>query len=580
MSQEKVGTVTPLRTLKALIIEDQEDDAVLLITMLKRAGYQPYYLRVDTLPALEQALKHEWDIVFSDHSMPTMDGMDALSKVREHNRDIPFIFVSGTIAEDAAVQAMRNGAQDYIMKGNLKRLIPAVQRELHDSQVRSERRRAEQRLRYLTHFDGLTGLPNRFYFLEQLERTLTRLASESQIAAILHIDLDRFKTMNDSLGYDAGNLLLQAVSRRLEQHVSNRGIVARLATDEYAIFATGFSNRTEIRKFAFSVLACLERPYEILECSFYFTSSIGVAIYPDHGKTAVDLLGNADIATNRAKDEGGKSCRFFEPTMAVRLEERLVLERNMRSGLADGEFYLLYQPQVDLSNGKIIGVEALLRWNNRERGIVSPGSFIPLAEETGFIIPLGEWVLHEACQQINRWRASEFGSVTIAVNVSARQFHDNNLPKLLKEILSEHKVDPRNLKIEITESVIIRDAIKACRVFSEIKELGVELALDDFGTGYSSLAYLKAFKVDYLKIDQSFVRGLEDDENGRTIVSAIIAMANRLSIKTIAEGVETSEQYRLLCQMGCDIGQGFLIGKPMIANSIQELSHEQYRSTR
>lgn len=560
------------KPINCLIIEDQDDDAVLLAGMLRRNGFAVNYQRVETLVDLKNALEsHEWDIVFSDHAMPTMNGMDALETVRAHNQHVPFIFVSGTIGEDLAVEAMRTGAQDYIMKDNLKRLVPAVKRELRDSEIFKAQREAEQRLYFLSHYDSLTGLPNRFHFIENLKRICEAAKEQNKSVAVMYIDIDRFKAINDSLGYEAGNLLLQEVAARLNRCARNNNLVSRLASDEFALIYDQSGDDADLQAYVQSVYDCIEQPYFIRSCSMFFSSSVGVSIFPDNASNATDLLGNADIATYRKKDEGGRGVKFYDPAMSVQLEERLALEQLMHQGMEKNEFYLVYQPQIDLSNDKIVGVEALLRWNNAQRGLISPCNFIPLAEETGFILPLSEWVLNEACKQVAAWHKAGFGDLRVAVNISARQFHESNLPVMVERILQNHQLTSEHLELEITESAIVRNIDDAVITLEEIKKLGIKVALDDFGTGYSSLSYLKSFKTDYLKIDQSFIRELTSDKSSLAIVTAIIAMAEKLSLTTIAEGVETKAQLNMLKIARCNLVQGYYLGKPVSAESIVSL---------
>jgi diguanylate cyclase (GGDEF)-like protein len=556
-------------TLRTLIIEDNEDDALLLVNELKRSRYDVIARRVFTKTDLQIALKDSWDIVFCDHSMPAMNGVEALSIMRQFNEDVPFIFVSGTIGEDVAADAMRKGAQDYIMKDNLMRLAPAVERELSDYQVRKERREAERRLIYLARFDGLTALPNRHHFIEQLELAIKTARSEASGIAVVFIDIDRFKNINNSLGYEAGNILLKEVARRLQVCVE-KGVISRLATDEFALLLP-FQARAHVDETLQQISKSLEDPYAIYGLSLFFTASIGVSVFPEDARDAENLLRNADIATYRVKDDGGRGVLYYMPSMAVKLEERLALEWNMRTGLPNNEFYLLYQPQVDLWSGKIVGVEALLRWQNSELGSISPAQFIPLAEETGFILPLGSWVLREACKQLKLWQRSLPCPIRMAVNVAARQFHDVDLVEYLGELVQNHDVDTKMLELEITETTIIRDVEKAISTLQAIQRMGIAVALDDFGTGYSSLSYLKAFRTDYLKIDQSFVRGIPHDFESQAIVGAVIAMAKKLSIKTIAEGVETKEQYEFLKSQGCDVAQGFYISKAISSDQISDM---------
>jgi diguanylate cyclase (GGDEF)-like protein len=564
-----------MKSLRALLIEDREDDALLLLNLLKRGGYVVSHHRVESIPELNKAMLTEWDIIFCDHSLPKMNGIDALSIVRKLNADTPFVFVSGTIREELAVEAMRTGAQDYIMKDNMKRLIPAVQREISEAKVRKKRHEAEQRLLYLAHYDRLTELPNRFTFLQKLNQILAASTRNSVKVFVVYIDIDRFKTVNDSLGYDAGNQVLVKVAQRLTNCLGNKGVVARLAADEFALLLTENSFKGDAEQFFKTVLHTISIPFTIHDWSLHFSASIGVAVYPDDADDAIKLLGNADIATYRAKDEGGNRIQFYRKSMAVQLNERLSLERLMRFGIEKQEFCLHYQPQIDFATNAIVGVEALLRWNNTERGPVSPATFIPLSEDTGFILPLGRWVLKQACAQIKEWQQSCGVSIRVAVNVSARQFHEENLTKLITETLQEYELEPRYLELEITETSIIRDAGKAIQTLNEIKALGVKVALDDFGTGYSSLSYLKRFKTDYLKIDQSFISELPGDKDEREIVSAIIAMAEKLSMQTIAEGVETEEQYKFLKDQGCDIAQGYFLGRPMAPEKMELILKEK-----
>ena len=557
------GEADSIISIRCLFVEDQDDDAALLIAALQRNGFRLDHLRVETMDGLKNALLKDWDIVFSDHSLPTMNGVEALKIVRERNKDVPFIFVSGTIGEDVAVDAMRNGAQDYIMKDNLKRLIPAVRRELKDSYSRKEKREAEERLHYLTHFDSLTGLPNRFDFLEELQQLINERGTDSDQIPVLHINLDRFKSVNDGLGYEAGNILLREVSVRLNICVYRYGVVARLASDEYAIFLHKVKHRDEVSDIAKKIMEVLEEPYSIRGCSSYLSASVGICFYPQDAKKAADLLSCADIATNKVKDQGGKGYRFYTSAMTVQLEERVAIERNMRQGLDNNEFHLHYQPQIELNSGRLVGVEALLRWNSAERGAVSPADFIPLAEDTGFIIPLSEWVIERACSEIKNWHAQGYPKIRVAINISARQFHEEELPRLIKSVLNRYQLAADYIELEITETTIIQDIDRALESLAVLKNLGVNIALDDFGTGYSSLSYLNQFKTDYLKIDQSFIRQLPQDRNSFAIVSAIIAMSERLGIKTIAEGVESLDQYNLLREVGCNFAQGFYMGRPM-----------------
>lgn len=560
--------------LRALVIEDQEDDALLLINELKRGGFQPDCTCVDTPEMLKESLIQEWDVVFCDYSMPKMNGRDALEIVRQHNREVPFLFVSGTIGEDVAVEAMRSGAQDYIMKGNMKRLVPAVQRELRDARIRREQFEAEKRLYFLSNYDTLTRLPNRVRFLERLNRCIRDARDARSLLAVIHLDIDRFKTANDSLGYKAGDILLQEAARRLALCVSVKDVVARLAADEFAILLSEPESHGSVTEIINKIMAAMEEPFDIHGCTLQFHTSMGVAFYPFDAGNGNDLLRCADIATCRAKDEGGKSYRLYTHEMAVQLEEKLALEHAMQHALKHGEFLLHYQPQVELQTGRIAALEALVRWNRPGTGVVPPGHFIPVAEETGTILPLGEWVLRKACAQARYWRELGLPPVRVAVNVSARQFLQSNLVELVGRSLEDFRLESHCLELEITESSIMQDMERALFILNKIKDMGVTVALDDFGTGYSSLSYLKHFKVDNLKIDRSFIRDIPGNKDDTTITRAIIAMAGKLGIKVIAEGVETEDQYNFLGNEGCDFVQGYYMHKPMEGGLVTNLLQE------
>ena len=377
--------------LNALIIEDNSDDVLLLVHALKKGDFDVSYTLVETPQDLENIAEQTFDIVYCDYALPKMDGLTALSIVRKYDADVPFIFVSGTIGEDLAVKAMRQGAQDYIMKDNLRRLVPATRREINDSQIRRRKREAEEHIHFLAKYDDLTRLPNRVHFVELLQDVLDQ--SGSQMVPVLHIDLDRFRNINDCIGYDAGNSVLKKIADRLSLYVGDRGKVSRLASDEFAVFFNKVESHAQIVDIARSILCLVNIPLCVYNLDLFFSSSIGMAVYPEHSDDAATLLSYADVATYRLKDEGGNNMKFYDSEMSFRQANRLVLERNMRAALSNQEFYLSYQPQLDLNTQEIVGVETLIRWNHPQKGIISPDDFIPLAEETGFVLALGEWVI-------------------------------------------------------------------------------------------------------------------------------------------------------------------------------------------
>ncbi|MHB1353900.1 MAG: EAL domain-containing protein [Thiobacillus sp.] len=799
--------------LRALIVEDSEDDALLLADHLLSASFGLEWRRVDTEQTLREALAQEWDIVFSDYSMPHFSGARALEIVKRHDPDLPFIFVSGTIGEETAVNGMRAGAQDYVMKGNMARLVPAVYRELADAKVRRERRNAEQivrrlsqaveqaadsvfitdpqgtiqyvnpsferltgysaaealgttpaliksdrhddalfrrlwdtilagrvfqetlinrrkdghlfyeektiaplfdnasgiasfvstgrdvtdriraeqtraqllemleattdlvaivesdgRLRYINragrallglsdsadvssrhiaechpewaserllaeafpaarrdgawhgemairqidgretpvsqivlahggtdeipeffstiarditerkHFeqelrrqathDALTGLPNRVLLEDQMETVLARSARSRSLASVLFLDIDNFKRINDSLGHAAGDAMLRHVAQRLRGCVRPTDVVARYGGDEFTIVLGELSHPHNIPTILHKVRAAFEAPIVISGREVYASFSMGISVYPNDGRDAPTLLKNADTAMYRAKANGRNLYQFYAPEMNARGQELLSLETDLRRALDRGEFLLHYQPQLDLRHNRIAGLEALLRWQRPRQGVISPNDFVPLLEDTGLIVPVGEWVLHTACAHYRRCRESGFAPVRISVNVSARQFREDTLLKRVEQALREEGIPPHHLELEITESTVMQDVEMTGDILAALDALGVRLAIDDFGTGYSSLAYLKRFPLNALKIDQAFIRDSAHDSNIAAIAEASISLGHKLGLEVVAEGVETAEQLAFLRTHECDLIQGFYFSRPLPADAL------------
>lgn len=799
--------------LHALIVEDSENDTLLLVDYLENAGFHLDWLRVDTEQALRSALERPWDIVFSDYSMPRFNGARALNILKQHDPDIPFIFVSGTIGEVTAVDGMKAGAQDYVMKGNLIRLIPAVHRELAEAGLRRERREAEQtvrklslvveqaadsvfitdfegtiqyvnpaferltgysaaeavgrtpalvksgwhddafykrmwetilaghtfqdvvvncrkdrtrfyeekvitplldsekrishfvstgrdvtervhneeartqllaileattdfvaimdsygQLRYLNHagrsmlglgdgedvtarniadcypewaaqrllaeafplargegvwhgesailsqdgeeipvsqvlvthidkdgelkffstiarditerkkfemelrrqatHDALTGLPNRVLLQDHLERELARTERDHSLVAVLFLDVDNFKRINDSLGHAAGDALLCSVAQRLRSCLRPSDLVARYGGDEFTIVIGEISSIEDVAGIAHKLREAFAVPFSIPGQDVYVAFSTGISVYPNDGSSTEVLLKNADAAMYRAKGIGRNQYQFYAPDMNARGQELLALETDLRRALERGEFELYYQPQQALHNGRVVGFEALIRWQHPEHGLIAPADFVPMLEETGLIVPVGAWVLREACARHRMYREAGLPPVRISINVSARQFADRQLVEMVREILLEDGMAPEQLEIEITESTVMQDVQTAGEILAALDALGVRLAIDDFGTGYSSLAYLKRFPLDVLKIDQVFVQDLPHDANVRGIVEASISLGHKLGLEVVAEGVENAEQLAFLHAQGCDMIQGYYLSRPMPAEAM------------
>ncbi|HET6757589.1 MAG TPA: EAL domain-containing protein [Burkholderiales bacterium] len=456
---------------------------------------------------------------------------------------------------------------------------PSVSGIVLNSRDVTERRLTEQRATYLAQHDSLTGLPNRNLLHDRIQRALVAAGRSHTRVGILFIDLDRFKTINDSLGHQIGDRLLQAVAQRVLSCVREGDTVARQGGDEFVVVLPGVNDAEDTARVAQKILDALPQSFRIEQQDFHITSSIGICLYPDDGSDVETLKRHADTAMYQAKESGRNTYRFFTGRMNEAAQERLLLENNLRRAVRQKEFKLFYQSQIDLASGSIVGVEALVRWQHPEKGLVAPSDFIPIAEETGLIVNLGEWVLHEACREARGWQVAGLPAVKVTVNLSARQFREKDLLGTVRGALTASELDPRFLELELTESVVMEDADATITTLEELNELGVALAIDDFGTGYSSLSYLKRFPIDKLKIDQSFVRDVTNDPNDAAIASAIIALARSLKVKVIAEGVETFEQLAFLREHGCEEGQGYYFAKPVPGYEFTQFLEEKVRAS-
>jgi diguanylate cyclase (GGDEF)-like protein len=424
---------------------------------------------------------------------------------------------------------------------------------------------------YLAQHDGLTDLPNRIMLNDRLTQAITLAYRHQQKLALLFLDIDRFKHINDSLGHGVGDRLLQSVAQRLFECVRSSDTVSRQGGDEFVILLTETKLAKDAAVTADKILISLSAPYVIDHHTLHLTASIGIVTYPEDGMDAETLMKNADFAMYQAKDAGRNNYQFFKTEMNVRAVERQSLEDALRHALERDEFLLYYQPKMNLYTNTIMGVEALIRWRHPKRGLVSPAQFIPVAEECGFIVPIGRWVLREACEQARRWQTDGLPSVRVAVNISAVELRAKDFVTSVRGILADTGLDPSLLEIELTETSLMQDSRTIVEVLKELKEIGVQLALDDFGTGYSSLSYVKRFPIDTLKIDQSFVRDLASDADDACIVSAVISMGKSLHMRVVAEGVETQEQLDFLNQHKCPFGQGYIFSPPVIAEEFGQL---------
>ncbi len=545
--------------LHLLLIEDNPGDAVLIRALLDETDVETLGQGV---AKLEEA---RFSAVITDLNLPDSSGIGTLQRLVATGSDIPVIVLTHSDDDPVAIEMVKCGAQDYLIKGQsdgaliLKTVRYAIERKLSD-----------RHLRYLSHHDKLTGLANRELFKDRLAQAVARAERSGNLVALLFLDLDRSKSINDMLGHLAADKLLVAVAERLKTCVRNVDTIARLGGDEFTIVledvATPFDAELVCRK----VVGALEDPLEIEGQEIYATASIGVTFFPTDATEVTGLIRNADVAMYRAKEDGRNKYHLFTADLNARAVERLSIETALRHALDREELFLCYQPKVNLQTGRVLGVEALVRWQHPHRGIVSPDEFVPVAEETGLIVPVGEWVLRQACEDALRWSRSGVEDVNVAVNLSARQFRQGDLLKTVDNIFCELSFDPNRLELEITESLLMDDTEASEVALYDLKAFGLSIYLDDFGTGYSSLAYLKKFPIDGLKIDRSFIRDIPGDVDDEAITRAIVALSQALRLKVVAEGVETRAQLDFLNLEGCDEVQGYLFSKPLTYDRLVE----------
>lgn len=672
--------------LRVLIVEDSEDDAALLLRELQRGGYDPAHQRVETSEAMSAALdRQDWDIVFGDYTMPRFRGTEALALLRGKGLDTPFIFVSGTIGEDMAVVAMKAGANDYITKGNLKRLIPAVDRELREAEVRRERKRAEEALResnqtlqavvqssplaiiiidlsgkvlmwnpaaeqifgwseqevlgeplpivpqdkigefhanihavqqgkgfinvelrrqrkdgvlidisvstallrnnkeeaagimgiiaditerkkaeavinHMAYYDTLTDLPNRTLLRDRLQKAILTASYQNKAVALLLIDLDRFREINDTLGHHRGDVLLQQIGPRLSAALRDSDSIARLGGDEFAVILP-LAEAGHAELVARKILEALEKPFVIEGVPVAIEGSIGIAVAPEHGGNPDSLIQRADIAMYIAK-ENRTGYTLYSSEIDQHSPRRLALLGELRGAIDNDQLFLHYQPKVCLQTGRITGVEALVRWQHPQYGVVPPDQFIMVAERSGLIKPLTRWVLDAALRQCQTWH-QEGTTISMAVNLSARNLQDPELPEQIANLLQECRLAPSFLELEITESALMIDPLHAIETMTRLSSMGIQFSIDDFGTGYSSLGYLKKLPVHQIKIDRSFTKEMALNPDDAAIVRSTIELGHNLGLKVVAEGVENQETWGRLESLNCDAAQGYHISHPL-----------------
>jgi diguanylate cyclase (GGDEF)-like protein len=550
------------KVLRVLLVEDNAGDARLLREMFRKEN--PNSFEMTHVSNMRDAVIHlakgGVDIVLLDLGLPDTYGLESVQQAHAAAPGIPLIVLTGLDDEVLAAEAMKAGAQDYLIKGQVEnRALPRALRHAID------RHRIQIETVYLAQHDAVTNLPNRLVLKDRVSQAISLARRRKTATAVVFLDLDRFKYINDSLGHAIGDRLLQSVALRLVGSVRDSDTVTRQGGDEFVILLSEIAHSQDAAKSAKRILHSLTAPHLIGAHELHIDGSIGISVYPMDGEDAETLIKNADTAMYHAKENGRNNFQYFTAEMNVKVVARQSLEASLRRALEREEFLLHYQPKVNLNTGEITSVEALIRWQHPDRGLVSPAEFVPIAEDSGLILPIGRWVLREACRQARAWQDAGLPPIPTAVNVSYGEFRKPSFVEGDQTTLKETGLEARYLELELTEGVLMDDAKFTASVLQELKGMGIRLAADDFGTGYSSLSYLREFPIDILKIDRSFINQITADCDGSTIVDAIISMGKSLKHVVVAEGIETQEQRAYLQARHCQEGQGYLFSRPLPA---------------
>jgi predicted signal transduction protein with EAL and GGDEF domain len=584
------GAKAPVLDASVMMVDDEPMMTDVIQAYLEEAGYSRFVSTNDPVGALEMIRRERPSLLLLDLSMPQVSGFDLLQAVRldRELQYLPVIVLTAMTDPASKLKALELGASEFLAKPvDASELTLRVRNSLA-FKVYQDR---------LATCDLLTGLPNRSTFIHRLDAELRRAAHDRAVVGLLHIDLNRFKQINDTLGHGAGDQLLRLVAERLDASVRGTdtiardampgavtiardakpraGLISRLGGDEFSVLLSDLGREDHAALVARRIRLAMQAPFQIDGQELFVTPSIGIAVFPGDGADAATLLKNAEIAMYHAKQQGAVEAEFYRKALNVRSLERLTLENALRRALERTELELYYQPKIAILTGHVAGAEALLRWNHPELGMVSPVEFIPIAEECGLIVDIGEWVLRTACEQAMRWESAGYPPLTISVNVSRPQLAQNRLTDVLAALQRSHRLGRNRIVLELTESLLMDDAEASIEMLSTLRAMGVALSLDDFGTGYSSLAYLKRFPLDELKIDRSFIHAVSDSPADAAIVQAVIVLARSLGLRVVAEGVETQAQLRYLAQLDCDQYQGFLYSPPVPVAQFEQLCRKR-----
>ena len=559
-----------------MMVDDEPINIDMVKMFLEEEGYKHFITTHDSTQALNLIANNQPDVVLLDLMMPDVNGFEILQSIRADKqlKHTPVIILTSSTDADTKLKALRLGANDFLGKPvDPSELVLRIRNTLA-AKVYQDR---------LAYFDALTNLPNRKTFMSHLDWSLRRAKLDNLSGAVLKLDLDRFKDVNDTLGSDVGDLLLKEISQRLKESIrcsdtvgwfgkdKSKTSLCRIGGNEFSVLFPEIKHIEDIEPIAQRILQAIKPPCHPRQHELYITISIGVSVFPQDGSDINTLIKHADIAISHAKQQGGNNFQFYSDEINNQSVEKLKLTNQLRKATERNELELYYQPKVDSNTGKITGAEALMRWNHPKLGLVSPGIFIPLAEKSGLLPDLDDWAFHTTCQQLIDWQTSGLSPIPVSVNVTSQSFRNGRVVKTVRDALEINSLDPKYIKLELTESTIMDNAEENIKLLHRLKDLGIKLSIDDFGTGYSSLSYLNRFPLDELKIDQSFISGILTESSNLAIVKAIIAMAHSLGLHVIAEGVETNEQLTTIQDLNCTEYQGYLFSKPIPSKDFQKL---------